>query len=488
MSEVSKLSMSMLLPALPEIVLACTCMALLMVGVFRGDNVTRSLSWVSVLCLLLVGIVLSSIQIDRMTAFGGQFVVDDFAHFMKWLVIIGASLAIIMSINFNEQEGIGRFEYPVLILFAVLGMFMMVSANDLISLYVGLELQSLALYVVAAFRRDSLKSSEAGLKYFVLGALSSGMLLYGSSLIYGFSGTTSFEGLATLFKGLGGAEPGVGLVVGLVFLIAGLAFKVSAVPFHMWTPDVYEGAPTPVTAFFAVAPKIAAIALFIRVLMGPFGPLIAEWQQVIVLISIASMVLGALAAIWQDNIKRLLAYSSIGHVGYALIGLAAGTEAGVRGILVYMAIYLAMNVGTFCCVLAMRRTGRMVEGIADLAGLARNQPMLALAMAIFMFSMAGIPPLAGFFGKLYIFLAAMEAGLYTLAIIGVLASVVGAYYYLRIIKIMYFEEPAEVFDRSITREVKIILVGTSLFVTFFIIRPGVVVEGAASAARMLLTG
>ncbi|MBO39711.1 MAG: NADH-quinone oxidoreductase subunit NuoN [Rhodospirillaceae bacterium] len=482
------LSMSLLLPALPEIVLACSCMALLMVGVFRGNNVTRSLSWVAVFSLLLVGFILSSIQTGRMTAFGGQFVVDDFAHFMKWLVIIGASLAIIMSINFNEQEGIARFEYPVLILFAALGMFMMVSANDLISLYIGLELQSLALYVVAAFRRDSLKSSEAGLKYFVLGALSSGMLLYGCSLIYGFSGTTSFEGLATLFKGLGGAEPGVGLVVGLVFLIAGLAFKVSAVPFHMWTPDVYEGAPTPVTAFFAVAPKVAAIALFMRVLMGPFGSLIAEWQQVIVLISIASMVLGALAAIRQDNIKRLLAYSSIGHVGYALIGLAAGTEAGVRGILVYMTIYLAMNVGTFCCVLAMRRTGRMVEGITDLAGLARNQPMLALAMAIFMFSMAGIPPLAGFFGKLYIFLAAVEAGLYTLAIIGVLASVVGAYYYLRIIKIMYFEDPAEIFDRTIPREVKIILVGTALFVTFFIIRPGVVVEGAASAARMLLTG
>jgi len=482
------LSMSLLLPALPEIVLACACMALLMVGVFRGNNVTRSLSWVAVFSLLLVGFILSSIQTGRMTAFGGQFVVDDFAHFMKWLVIIGASLAIIMSINFNEQEGIARFEYPVLILFAALGMFMMASANDLISLYVGLELQSLALYVVAAFRRDSLKSSEAGLKYFVLGALSSGMLLYGSSLIYGFSGTTNFEGLATLFNGLGSTEPGVGLVVGLVFLIAGLAFKVSAVPFHMWTPDVYEGAPTPVTAFFAVAPKVAAIALFIRVLMGPFGSLIAEWQQVIVLISIASMVLGALAAIWQDNIKRLLAYSSIGHVGYALIGLAAGTEAGIRGILVYMAIYLAMNVGTFCCVLAMRRTGRMVEGITDLAGLARNHPMLALAMAIFMFSMAGIPPLAGFFGKFYIFLAAIDAGLYTLAIIGVLASVVGAYYYLRIIKIMYFEEPAEVFDRTIPREVNFILVGAALFVTFFIIRPGVIVEGAASAARMLLAG
>ena len=482
------LSMTQLMPALPEIVLACTCMALLMLGVFRGDSSTRSVSWIAVLALVVVGVVLTSVQSGRMVAFGGQFIVDDFAHFMKWLVIIGSSLAIIMSINFNEQESIARFEYPVLILFATLGMFMMVSANDLISLYVGLELQSLALYVVAAFRRDSLKSSEAGLKYFVLGALSSGMLLYGCSLIYGFAGTTSFDGLATLFKGLGGTGPSVGLVVGLVFLIAGLAFKVSAVPFHMWTPDVYEGAPTPVTAFFAVAPKIAAIALFIRVLTGPFGVLIADWQQVIVLISIASMVLGALAAIWQDNIKRLLAYSSIGHMGYALIGLAAGTEAGVRGILVYMTIYLAMNVGTFCCVLAMRRHGRMVEGISDLAGLARNQPMLALSLAIFMFSMAGIPPLAGFFGKLYIFLAAIESGLYTLAIIGVLASVIGSYYYLRIIKIMYFDEPAEVFDRTIGREVKIILVGTTLFVTFFIIRPDIVVSGAGTAARMLLAG
>jgi len=488
MSEVSMLSMTQLMPALPEIVLACTCMALLMLGVFRGDSSTRSVSWIAVLALVVVGVVLTSVQSGRMVAFGGQFIVDDFAHFMKWLVIIGSTLAIIMSINFNEQESIARFEYPILILFATLGMFMMVSANDLISLYVGLELQSLALYVVAAFRRDSLKSSEAGLKYFVLGALSSGMLLYGCSLIYGFAGTTSFDGLATLFKGLGGTGPSVGLVVGLVFLIAGLAFKVSAVPFHMWTPDVYEGAPTPVTAFFAVAPKIAAIALFIRVLTGPFGVLIADWQQVIVLISIASMVLGALAAIWQDNIKRLLAYSSIGHMGYALIGLAAGTEAGVRGILVYMTIYLAMNVGTFCCVLAMRRNGRMVEGISDLAGLARNQPMLALSLAIFMFSMAGIPPLAGFFGKLYIFLAAIESGLYTLAIIGVLASVIGSYYYLRIIKIMYFDEPAEVFDRTIGREVKIILVGTTLFVTFFIIRPDIVVSGAGTAARMLLAG
>ena len=477
-----------LIPALPEIVLACSSMALLMLGVFRGDTATRSVSWIAVLALIVAGIVLTSVQHGRMTTFGGQFVVDEFGHFMKWLIIVGSSLAIIMSLSYNEQEGIARFEYPVLIVFATLGMFMMVSANDLISLYVGLELQSLALYVVAAFRRDSVRSSEAGLKYFVLGALSSGMLLYGASLVYGFTGTTSFDALASIFKGLGGDGPSVGLVVGLVFIIAGLAFKVSAVPFHMWTPDVYEGAPTPVTAFFAVAPKIAAIALFVRVLIGPFGVLVADWQQVVILISMASMVLGALAAIWQDNIKRLLAYSSIGHVGYALIGLATATEIGIRGILVYMAIYLAMNVGTFCCVLAMRRTGRMVEGIADLSGLARNQPLLAFALALLMFSMAGIPPLAGFFGKWYIFLAAIDAQLYTLAIIGVLTSVIGAYYYLRIIKIMYFDEPADAFDKPVGREIRVILGVSTLFVALFILQPDLIVDKAGAAARVLFAG
>ena len=477
-----------LTPVLPEIVLACMSMALLMVGVFRGDAATRSVSWIGVLTLVVAGVVLTAVQHGRMTTFGGQFVIDDFAHFMKWLILIGSALAIAMSLSYNEQEDIARFEFPVLILFATLGMCMMVSANDLISLYVGLELQSLALYVVAAFRRDSLRSSEAGLKYFLLGALSSGMLLYGASLVYGFAGTTSFDALATLFKGLGGDAPGVGLIVGLVFVIAGLAFKVSAVPFHMWTPDVYEGAPTPVTAFFAVAPKIAAIALFVRVLIGPFGVLVGEWQQVIILISVASMLLGALAAIWQDNIKRLLAYSSIGHVGYALIGLATATESGIRAILVYMAIYLAMNVGTFCCILAMRRTGRMSESIADLAGLARTQPMLALAFALLMFSMAGIPPLAGFFGKFYIFLAAVDAKLYTLAVIGVLTSVVAAYYYLRIIKIMYFDEPVAGFDRQMAREVRLILGASTLFVALFFLRPGLVVDGAGAAARVLFAG
>lgn len=477
-----------LMPAAPEIFLAISSMLLLIFGVFRGDKSARTVSWLAVLALIVCGIILTSVQDGRMVTFGGQFVVDDFAHFMKWLVLIGSALAIVMAIRFNEQAGIAKFEYPVLIVFASIGMLMMVSANDLISLYIGLELQSLSLYVVASFRRDSRRSSEAGLKYFVLGALSSGMLLYGASLIYGFAGTTSFDGLATLFKGLGGEGPSVGLVVGLVFVISGLAFKVSAVPFHMWVPDVYQGAPTPVTAFFAVAPKIAAIALFVRVLMGPFGVMIGDWQQVVIVLSIASMALGAFAAIRQTNIKRLMAYSSIGHVGYALIGLAAGTEAGVRGVLVYMAIYLVMNVGTFCCILAMRRTGRMVEGIDDLAGLARTHPLVAMAMAAMMFSMAGIPPLAGFFGKFYIFVAAIDAGLITLAVIGVLTSVVGAFYYLRIIKIMYFEEPVDAFDGKLPGEVRTILVAATLFVMFFFLRPGLIIDGAAVAAQTLIGG
>jgi len=471
-------------PVLPELCLALMAMALLMYGVFRGDKSTGSCSWLAVLALVVTGVIMSLLPESAESAFRGQFIVDQFARFMKWLVLLGSALAVIMSMNYNAREEIERFEFPVLILFASLGMLLMVSANDLISLYVGLELQSLALYVIAAFRRDSTKSSEAGLKYFVLGALSSGMLLYGASMIYGFAGTTRFEALASLFTGPS-ADPGVGVIVGLVFLLAGLAFKVSAVPFHMWTPDVYEGAPTPVTAFFAVAPKIAAIALLVRTMIGPFGELFAQWQQIIVFISIASMLLGALAAIWQTNIKRLLAYSSIGHVGYALVGLAAGSEEGIRGIGVYMAIYLAMNVGTFCCVLSMRRQGVLAEGVDDLAGLARNHPMMAAAMAVFMFSMAGIPPLAGFFGKLYVFMAAVNEGLYILAIIGVLTSVIGAFYYIRIIKIMYFDEPADAFDRSAGREIGVIMTIAGLFTLLFFIFPSPIVDGAGQAAAVL---
>jgi len=414
-----------------------------------------------------------------------MFVTDGFGAFSKLLVLAGSALTLVIAMRYNEHEKIARPEYPVLVLLATAGMMMMISANDLISLYVGLELQSLALYVVASFQRDTLRSTEAGLKYFVLGALASGMLLYGASMVYGFAGTTNFDMLA---KSFAGGASSIGLVIGIVLIAVGLAFKVSAVPFHMWTPDVYEGAPTPVTAFFAVAPKIAAMALFIRVMVGPFGGLVVEWRQVIWFISVASMLLGSFAAINQSNIKRLMAYSSIGHVGYALIGLAAGTAIGVRGILVYLAIYLFMNVGTFAVILCMRRQGKLVEGIADLAGLSRTQPALALALGIFMFSMAGIPPLAGFFAKIYVFLAAINAGLNGLAIIGVLTSVVGAYYYLRIVKIMYFDEPAGAFDRPIGREVQAVLVLCALVILFFFAWPGPIVDGADAVAAALFTG
>ena len=469
---------------LPELVLVCGAMALLMLGVFTGDRSYHSVSWISVFVILGAGISASATTELRTTLFGDQFVVDAFGHFMKWLVFIGSALAIVMSFGYNRREQIGRPEYPILIVFATLGMSMMISANDLISLYVGLELQSLALYVIAAFRRDSARSSEAGLKYFVLGALSSGMLLYGCSMVYGFAGSTNFEALAGLFARTD-AAPAIGVIVGLVFVIAGLAFKISAVPFHMWTPDVYQGAPTPVTAFFAVAPKVAAMALFVRVLVGPFFDLFQQWQQIVVFIAILSMVLGSFAAIWQTNIKRLLAYSSIGHVGFALVGLAAGSTDGVRGIVIYMAVYVVMTAGTFCCVLGMRQNGRMVEGLSDLSGLSRNAPLMALALAIFMFSMAGIPPLAGFFSKLYVFLAAIDAGLYTLAVIGVLTSVVSAFYYLRIVKIMYFDEPAEAFDKPMGRSLAAIVAVSSVLVVAFIAFQTPIVRAAEVAAAVL---
>ena len=474
-----------LMPAMPEIILVCVAMFLLMFGVFQGNDSTRTVSWLAVVTMAIVGFFVIVGPSESVETFSGLFIVDQFAVFMKLLVLIGSALAIVMSFGYIRAEGMERFEYPVLIMLATLGMLMMISANDLMALYLGLELQSLALYVVAAFKRESLRSTEAGLKYFVLGALSSGMLLYGCSLIYGMTGTTNFSVLSTSLTSDGG-DIQIGLVIGLVFLISGLAFKVSAVPFHMWTPDVYEGAPTPVTAFFAVAPKIAAIALFLRVMMSPFCDLIAEWQQVIIVISMASMVFGAFAAIWQDNIKRLMAYSSIGHMGYALVGLAAGTEEGMRGTIIYMTIYLVMNIGAFAVILNMRRTGNMVEGINDLAGLSRSRPMMALAMGIFMFSLAGIPPLAGFFAKLYVFLAAINAELYALAIIGVLSSVVGAFYYLRIIKIMYFDAPVDELDNSVAPETGVILAVTSVFTLVFFVYPAPFLAGAQAAAHALL--
>ncbi|WP_282608196.1 NADH-quinone oxidoreductase subunit NuoN [Pelagibius sp. Alg239-R121] len=477
-----------LMAVLPELFLACAAIGLLMLGVFRGNSATQLVSTLSVVTLIVTFALIALPPRPETVAFGGLLTMDGFGDFMKLLVLIGSGVSIVMAQRYIQREDMNRFEFPVLMLFATLGMMAMISANDLISLYMGLELQSLSLYVVAAFRRDNLRSSEAGLKYFVLGALSSGMLLYGSSMIYGFTGTTNFDGIAQTFAASAGNDIPIGLIVGLVFLCAGLAFKVSAVPFHMWTPDVYEGAPTPVTAFFATAPKIAAMALFIRVLMEPFGGLIDQWQQIVFFVSAASMILGAFAAINQSNIKRLMAYSSIGHIGYALIGLASGTEQGISGIVIYLTIYVFMNLGTFACILCMRQKDRMVEGIDDLKGLSKTQPMMALALAIFMFSMAGIPPLAGFFGKLYIFLAAIEAQLYILAVLGVLTSVVGAFYYLRIIKLMYFDEPAESFDRPIGREMTAVLIITGVFTLLFFVAPGPVVDSAAAAAATLFPG
>ncbi len=467
----------------PELFVAVAAMVMLMYGAFRGEESTRFVTWAGVLVMVVAGLLVLAGPADKTTAFNGQFMVDAFAVFTKILLMAGAALALILAQPYNMREDIKQFEYPILMVFAVLGMMMMVSANDLLSLYVGLELQSLALYVVAAIRRDNLRSSEAGLKYFVLGALSSGILLYGMSLIYGFAGTTGFDGLAATFAA--GEDAPVGVIVGLVFIAAGLAFKVSAVPFHMWTPDVYEGAPTPVTAFFAIAPKIAAMALFVRVMLEPFGDLVAEWQQIIWFISLASMILGSFAAIVQTNIKRLMAYSSIGHMGFVLVGLAAGNETGVQGILLYLTIYLFMNMGTFACILAMRRQGRMVEDIDQLAGLSKTNPYLAVAIAVFMFSMAGIPPLAGFFAKFYVFLAAIEAGLYVLTVVGLLTSVVGAFYYLRIVKLMYFDEPAEAFDRPLGREISVIVTVTGLITVFFFIGLAPVLNGAEAAAAVL---
>ena len=474
-------------PAIPEIFLAVTAMALLMVGVIRGESSTRLVSWLAVGALVVDLLLVLNVGGTRRVELYNAFVVDGFAAFMKVLVLIGAIFSIVMSVRWNERERIARFEFPVLVVLATTGMLMMISAADLISLYVGLELQSLALYVVAAFKRDSVRSTEAGLKYFVLGALSSGMMLYGCSLVYGFTGSTEFSVLA---KTLGEApQPApIGLVIGIVFTMVGLAFKVSAVPFHMWTPDVYEGAPTPVTAFFAVAPKIAAIALFVRVMIEPFGALIVEWRQVIWFISVASMVLGSFAAIWQQNIKRLMAYSSIGNIGYALIGLAAGGQEGVSGVLIYMAVYLFMTVGTFAVILLMRRNGEDVEAIDDLSGLSRTHPGMALALAIFMFSMAGIPPLAGFFSKLYVFMAAVHSELYVLAVIGVVSSVVGAYYYLRIVKLMYFDEPRAAFDRPFGVEMNAVLAITAVFTLFFFLFPAAIIDRATAAAASLFPG
>lgn len=465
---------------LPELLLAVGSLILLLLGALRGDRSSGLINWLALLLILAVGAAIAVQPSEKVIAFNNAFVLDAFARFWKMAALIGSAGAIVLSREYFARRNLDRFEFPILVLLSTLGMMLMISANSLITLYVGLEMQSLAIYVIAAFDRNNARSTEAGLKYFVLGALSSGMLLYGSSLVYGMTGTVNFPDIAAELQG----GHGTVFIFGLVFIIAGLAFKISAVPFHMWTPDVYEGAPTPVTAFMAAAPKMAAMALVVRVLMGAFPGIVDEWRQILVFVSIASMALGSFAAIGQTSIKRLMAYSSIGHMGYALVGLAAGTETGVQAVMVYMAIYLAMTLGVFAGLLALRNGNVYIEKIEDLAGLSRTQPLLAFFFAMIFFSLAGIPPWAGFFGKLYVFSAAIEAGLYALSIIGVLTSVVGAYYYLRVVKIIYFDEAKATYE-PMTPAVKTVLGLSSVVTLLFWLAPAPLVGAAASAARSL---
>ena len=474
-----------ILPALPEIILSAVALMLVLVAAFGGDGAAnaRRVAHLTLVGIVLAALALLSITSAQSNAFGGMFRADAFANYMKLLVLMGSFAAVFMSVTPLERDDINKPEFPLLVILALVGMMLMISANDLMSLYMAVELQSLPLYVVAAMRTNSLRSSEAGLKYFLLGALSSGMLLYGASLVYGFAGTTSFAGIANAV--VSEADLPAGFIIGMVFMITGVAFKVSAAPFHMWTPDVYEGSPSPVTALFAIAPKVAAIALMLRLTYGAFGNIALEWSQVIVALSVASMVVGALGAIMQSDIKRMMAYSSIAHMGYALAGLAAGTYEGAFGVMIYMTSYVFMGAGTFAIVLLMRRDGQSATRIADLRGLSKTQPLFALGLMVMMFSMAGIPPLAGFFGKWYVFLAAVNAGLVLLAVIGVVMSVVGAFYYLRIIKIMYFEESEAPLDQDVPLANKLVL-GVSMAVILLFFAGLNSIMDAANTATMAL--
>ena len=447
--------------AFPEIFIAICAMGLLLTGVFTGEKHFKEIS-IGTMLVLVVALYLVNFGTASQEAslFNGAFVTDAFARIAKVIIYLGGIVALMLSYTFMEREKLARFEYAILILLATLGMSIMVSSTDLISLYLGIELQSLSLYILASFNRDSRRSTEAGLKYFVLGALSSCLLLYGASLVYGFTGATTFAEIAAAGKS---ANP-IGLVFGLVFLISGLAFKVSAAPFHMWTPDVYEGSPTPVTAFFAAAPKFAGMILFARLMVQAFPAIIDQWQPVLVLISILSMLIGAFSAIVQTNIKRLMAYSSIGHMGYALMGIAAGTQQGITSVIIYMAIYMLMTLGTFACILLMRRPEGMTENISDLAGLSRTNRPLAIMFTVLMFSLMGMPPLAGFWAKFTVFIAALDAGLYWLTIIGALTSAVAAYYYLSIIRTIWFGEPAPEFEKDDSFTVRFIAIAFTVLI------------------------
>ncbi len=469
---------------LPEIVLSLAAMAGLLFAVYTSkDAIAPALTWGTALLLAIMGAYIALTGSGTRLAFDGMFVDDAFARFAKVTILFSAAAILLVGQDYMSKHDLLRFEYPILVTLAVVGMMVMVSAGDLIVLYLGLELQSLAFYVIASIRRDSVRSTEAGLKYFILGALSSGLLLFGASLVYGFAGTTLFSGIiGTAVEG----EMTLGLLFGLVFVLAGLAFKVSAVPFHMWTPDVYEGAPTAVTALFATAPKVAAIALFARVVHDAFGGAVGDWQQIVALLSVLSMFLGSIAAIGQTDIKRLMAYSSIGHMGYALMGLAAGTAQGVEAMLIYMAIYVTMNVGTFAFILSMEKDGQHVTQISALSSFASKDGARALALLVLMFSLAGVPPLVGFFAKYAVVLAAVDAGLIWLAVAGMIASVIGAYYYLRIVYLMYFGEERDDLDRSVSMVPYAGLMVSAALMLIGVINLFGIEAPAAAAAEMLL--
>lgn len=469
---------------LPEVVLALYAMVALIAIVYTGKDAMARLSlWMTSIVFVGMAAWIATSGEGTSVAFGGMFVDDAFSRFAKVTILLSAAAVLLMSEEYMTRQDLLRFEYPLLVALAAVGMMVMVSAGDLMALYMGLELQSLALYVVASLRRDNVKSTEAGLKYFVLGALSSGLLLYGASLTYGYAGTTLFTGIV---DAAGDGPMSLGLIFGLVFLSVGLAFKVSAAPFHMWTPDVYEGAPTPVTAFFATAPKVAAMGLFARVMHDAFGSSVADWQQIVAFLAVLSMFLGAIAAIGQTDIKRLMAYSSIAHMGFALMGLAAGTALGVEAMLIYMAIYVTMNIGTFAFILSMNKEGQPVTNIASLNSLASREPVQALAMLVLMFSLAGVPPMLGFFGKYGVLVAAVDAGLSWLAIAGVIASVIGAFYYLRIVYFMYFGEAQDDISVKATPVLKLFLVGSAAAMLLGVINLfGIEVPAALAAASLV---
>ncbi|MCA3436369.1 MAG: NADH-quinone oxidoreductase subunit NuoN [Rhodobacter sp.] len=468
---------------LPEVIIAVCAMATLMFGVTTGKDKTASLLvWMTSGLFVLMAVWIGAGGDGARSAFGGMFIDDPFARFAKVTILLSAAAVLAMGRDYMQRRDLLRFEYPVLVALAVVGMMLMVSAGDLMTLYMGLELQSLALYVIAALRRDSVKSTEAGLKYFMLGALSSGMLLYGASLVYGFAGTTLFSGILSTLSG----EVPLGLLFGLVFVLSGLAFKISAAPFHMWTPDVYEGAPTPVTAFLATAPKVAAMALFGRVVHDAFGAIPGDWGQVVAALAVASMFLGAVAAIGQRDIKRLMAYSSISHMGFALMGLASGTAGGVQAMLIYMAIYVTMNIGTFAFILSMEKDGRPVTSIDSLNMYSRREPLRALALLVLMFSLAGVPPTVGFFGKLYVLKAAVEGGMAWLAVLGVVASVIGAFYYLRIVFYMYFGKDGDRLDGPMPAVQWVLLVGSAAVMLIGIVNLFGIEATAAVAAQTLV--